>query len=387
MQVINKTSNATLCSKAWTDLNIRFGSKQLRHCCKAKSQLFPDTVTSDFFNNNPTILKRRQDLIDGIEHKDCDSCWTSYRETGTSYREHRNQWTSVTDVSPELQHIEIMLDNLCDMSCIYCSEHSSHKIAQEKGLSNKVQMPNSEHYTVFLDWLSTLDYEYNLSFLGGELTYSKNFYNFLDMLVNDNRFNNKKIYLSLMTNGNTTNQQLNRLFELYDRIPESWNLLFVFSNEATGQQCELVRWGLNWNLYCNNFEHYLSYSKVSTIGLCPTVSLFTVSGLYDYLQWAFDTVRKHDKKLLITGNWVDSTILNPAYSNRTDVIKGLQELVVSNQDLFENDRWYNECQTWLLQLQKVLNTKTYTQEQLDSFLDKLATQKKTDAVYKLVDFI
>jgi len=387
MQATNKTSN-TLCSKAWTDLNIRFGSNQLRHCCKAKSQKFPDELTTDFFNNNPDIIQRRQDLINGIENNQCQSCWNSYKSTGTSYREHRNQWHSVADISHELQHIEIMLDNLCDMSCIYCTEHSSHKIAQEKGLSSRVQSPNVEHYSVFLDWLATLDYEYNLSFLGGELTYSKNFYNFLDALVNDSRFNNKKIYLSLMTNGNTNATQLDKLFELYNSIPDSWNFLMVFSNEATHELSELVRWGLDWNLYADNFERYLSYSKVKTIGLCPTLSLFTVKGLYDYLDWAFACIRKHNKKVLLTGNWVDGdTILSPAYSTRIDMIPQLKTLIVDNKDLFESDRWYNECLQWIDQVSKILNTKQYTQQQLDEFLHSMSIQKKSDKVYKLVDFV
>lgn len=380
-------ANSTLCSKAWTDLNIRFGAKELRHCCKATSENFPEKVSLDFFNASKMILERRQDLLNGIENSQCASCWKSYRETGTSYREHRNQWKTQQEVSDQVKYIEVMFDNLCDMSCIYCSEHSSHKIAQEKGLSTKLQTPDQNLYRIFLDWLATLDYEYNLSFLGGELTYSKNFYNFLNEFVNDTRFNNKKIILSLMTNGNTSPQQMTKLFQLYDLIPDSWYLMFVFSNESLGKQSELVRWGLDWNLYVQNFEKYLSYNRVKTIGLCPTVSLFTMTGICDYLNWAFNTVRRYGKKIVITGNWVDETLLNPAYSNRKEVIQDLQLIVEKNKDLFQNENWYKECQTWILQLEKILGTKIYTESEFNHFLFNLSKQKNTNAVYNLIDFL
>jgi hypothetical protein len=380
--------NRTLCSKAWTDVNISFSKQELRHCCKANHEKFPENITPNFFNNSPGIVKRRQDLLSGIENIQCDSCWKSYRETGTAYREHNNKWQTFDDVTDDLEIIEIMLDNLCDMSCIYCTEHSSHRIAQELGLPNRVQTPVEDHYKVFLDWLSTIDYEYVLSFLGGELTYSKNFYKFLNLLIHDTRFNNKKIHLSLMTNGNTLSSQLDKFFSLYDQIPDNWNLIIFFSNEATGELSEIVRWGLDWNTYAENFKKYLTHDRIETIGLCPTPSLFTVSGLEEYLMWAFDIIRSHNKKVLITGNWVDGdTILSPAYSNNTIVPNKIKKLVIQNSDLFVNEKWYNNCLTWTDQLEKILNTKTYTKLELTEFLDTMAYQKKSEKIYKLLNYV
>jgi len=380
-------TNQTLCSKAWTDVNIAFGTKKLRHCCKSTYELFPDKLTSDFFNNSIAIQQRRNDLLNGIENSQCEYCWDSREKTGTSYRDHRNTWRSPSDVSENIEVIEIMLDNLCDMSCIYCDEGSSHKIAQEKNLEHHVQRPSEENYAAFLDWLSTLDYEYTLSFLGGELTYSKNFYYFLSLLASDQRFNQRKIYLALMTNGNTTNSQLDKFIELYDRLPDKWELYIVFSNEAIETQSELVRWGLDWDRYQTNMERYLSYNRVSTIGLCPTVSLFTMTGIVDYLHWSFEIIRKHNKKVCITGNWVNDGILHPGHSKRIEVIPILRELVYLNQDLFYSDKWYTECQTWINQLEIVLGTKTYTDRELNDFLQTMAKQKQSDKIFNLTKYL
>ena len=386
---MQKNISKTLCSKAWTDLNVSFANKSVQHCCKSKRTLFPKELTVDFFNNDSTIVKRRQDLLNGIENTQCQSCWDSYKEFGTSYREHTNLWKSVADVSDQLQHIEIMLDNLCDMSCIYCSEESSHKIAQEKGLLYKMKKPDTDKYEIFLDWLSTLDYEYNLSFLGGELTYSKNFYNFLQMLLNDKRFHDKKIYLSLMTNGNTNKDQLDKFFELYNLIPDKWNFIMVFSNESMHELSELVRWGLDWHLYEKNFNYYLSYDKIKTIGLCPTLNLFTINSFYNYLEWAFDSVRKQNKKLIVFGNWVGdvNNILHPAYSKNVEVIPKIKNLIMKNKDLFDNTKWYNDCLVWIDEMSKILNTKTLSEEKLNDFLQSMAKQKQSSRVFRLVDFI
>lgn len=379
--------NKTLCSKAWTDLNISFSRKQLRHCCKSTYESFPSELSVDFFNNSNNIIKRRQDLLSGIENSGCNHCWQSYRNTGTAYREHMNQWKSLSDVHNNVEFIEIMLDNLCDMSCVYCNEESSHKIAQEKGLQTKMQTPSTENYKVFLDWLSTVDNEFVLSFLGGEVTYSKNFYNFLNLLIQDNRLTDKQMHLSLMTNGNTNTAQLDKLFKLYNTTPSKWSLLTIFSNESTGELSELVRWGLDWKTYEENFKKYLLQERIELIGLCPTISLFTVNGIVEYLEWALDLIRKHNKRVMITGNWISDSILSPEYSKYTDSAIKIKKLVEQNRDLFITERWYNSCISWTEQFDKILNTKTYDKSQLDTLLQQLAQQKNNEKIYKLYDFI
>lgn len=382
------TLNNTLCSKAWTDLNISFSKRELRHCCKSKHESFPTELDIDFFNNSPGIVERRQDLISGIANSQCDSCWQSYKQTGTAYREHNNQWTTVSDINPNLEFIEVMLDNLCDMSCVYCDEKSSHKIAQEKGLPNRLQVPNEAEYHVFLDWLATLDYEYVLSFLGGELTYSKNFYKFLDMLLTDDRFKQKNLYLSLITNGNTNTDQLDRFFQLYEKIPNNWTFFMFFSNEATGELSEIVRWGLDWERYKQNFNRYLSYDKIKTVGLCPTPSMFTVDALAEYFTWAFDTIRKYNKKVIVTGNWVDGDLMpSPMYASNKSVMQDVRSVLEKNKDLFTSNDWYDNCLTWTYQLEKIINTRPYTISELNNFLDRLALQKKSAKIYKLNDYL
>ena len=191
-----------------------------------------------------------------------------------------------------------------------------------------------------------------------------------------------------MTNGNTTTAQLDKFFALYDQIPDNWDMLMFFSNEAVGELSELVRWGINWDVYQENFKKYLQYTKIETIGLCPTVSVFTVGGVSDYLEWAFDTVRQYNKKLIITGNWVDGdTILSPAYSNNDNATLRIRKVIIENHDLFVNKKWYDNCLVWVDQLEKIINTKTYTQQQLNDFLDNMAEQKKSKKIYQLLDFI
>ena len=97
--------NKTLCSKAWTDINISFSKQELRHCCKSSPENLPENITSNFFNNSPGIVKRRQDLMTGIENTQCNSCWKSYCETGTAYRDYNNKWQTLDEINDNLEII------------------------------------------------------------------------------------------------------------------------------------------------------------------------------------------------------------------------------------------------------------------------------------------
>ncbi len=55
----------TQCSKSWTDVNIDFKNRLLRHCCKSKTYDFPDNLSLDFLYNSPQIQERRRHTAHG----------------------------------------------------------------------------------------------------------------------------------------------------------------------------------------------------------------------------------------------------------------------------------------------------------------------------------
>ena len=385
--------NNTLCSKAWTDLNIDFAKRKLRHCCKTIFEPFPDDLNFDFFNSSIKILERRKALLAGIEHPDCNHCWISYANTGTAYRDFENRWKSVDDRSTAITFIEIMLDNICDMSCIYCDADFSSKIASEKKLKRPLLNPLEKDLQVFIDWLIFIlpkqKRHVTLSFLGGEITYSKNFFIFIEKLIAAKELHDVSITFSCLTNGNSKPENLQRMLNVFDTIPEKWAVNMCMSSEGTGKVGQLVRWGLNWETFKYNFEQYLQHPRIEFVCLSPTPCLFTIPSMLDYFKWAFSTVKKHNKKLTIAGNWiVYPTEIDVARCglDKKDYVEDTIQLCIDNKDLFAYDNAYTDCITWLKTLKQRIGTMPLDEDMLNKFLEQKSFEKN-DTIHSLRNYI
>ena len=295
--------SSTFCSKAWSDVNIDFAQRNVRHCCKSQEESMPQQLSADFFNASPGILDRRRALLAGEEHPACEHCWKSYRNTGSAYRDNHN-----TGKILPLNFIEVKLDNLCDMTCQYCDAHSSHSIGKKQGIKQPVLQADKQEYDIFLDWLQTINEPYTLSFLGGEVTYSKNFQRFAERMLQT--LQHQEMFIAIMTNANSQAPQLARFFDLLERFPQCWRTIVIISNESTGPHAERVRQGLVWERFESNVREYFANTRLEFIGLCPTLSTLTVDTFDRYIYWLGELAREYNRQLYITGNSVDSGLLS-----------------------------------------------------------------------------
>lgn len=378
--------NNTLCSAAWTDMNIHFGDRTIRYCCKSAGIPFPDKLTVDFFTNNSRIVSTRTDLLNGIEAKDCSGCWNDYKKTGTAYRDFKNSWSSTKDVSPVIKTIEIMLDNLCDLSCIYCSEDSSSKIAAEKKLTSRLLTAQNDDLDVFIEFLVSLSKKQsylNLSFAGGEVTYSKSFFYFIEKILNIKELTNFPVSFSLLTNGNTSDVAMIKMFSVLNKIPNTWTVSIGMSNESTFSVSEQIRDGLAWDRFLKNFKLYYKNPKVSSLLLAPTLTIFTVKGFPEFIKSMSNTVIAlgNNKPITVFGNWVtEPDILNPVYcdSKYKESIRELKSYVISS-NVFNSPMFLR----FLDSLESKIGIKELDMDQLNTFLDDLAQQKRNTGVYEL----
>lgn len=383
----------TLCSKAWTDLNIDFSKRKLRHCCKTIFEPFPDKLTFDFFNKSTKIQERRNDLLSGIEHSDCNHCWISYEKTGTAYRDFENRWTKMSDLRYDVRFIEIMLDNICDMSCIYCDSDFSSKIAAEKKLKQPLIQPIDDDLDVFIAWLTDLlqsqSSSCTLSFLGGEITYSKNFFKFITRLLDATALHEKEIMISFLTNGNSDKERLQKMLDLLDTLPKKWSVNICMSNEATGKASELVRWGVSWDKFKYNLEQYIQHPRVKFLCLSPTPCLFTIPDMLTYFEWTFNKVKEYNKKLSIAGNWIvyptEIDVARCSVDKKT-YVKKTKQLCIDNKDIFAFETEFNRTLKWLDLLEERIGTIPLDQDALNKFLDQKA-KEKNDNIYLLRNYL
>ena len=304
----------TFCSKSWTDINIDFETRTVKHCCKAKVYDFPDVLTEEFISMSAGIKERRQQSLENIAHHDCNSCWIDYSKGNSAYRDWANRWTedkllTVDDSDKYINYIEIKTDRICDMSCIYCSSWSSSKVAQEQN-EPYIDKTNENDYTVFKSWIKNFLQRTDLIsdqivfiFLGGEPTASARFYELVDFIEEAAEGTGKKVRLEICTNANSKSYLMNKLVDRMDRSKLSWGI--GISNESFGQDAELIRHHLVWDRFSENFIKYIQHPKTELIVMSPTASVFNLKTFHQYIDWVHEQFRLHapNKEFTWYGNY------------------------------------------------------------------------------------
>lgn len=382
--------NNTFCSAAWTDINIDFAERTIRHCCKSVPDPFPERLTVDFFNNSARIKKTRNDLLNGIQAPDCIQCWEDYKLSGTAYRDIKNTWKT-SSIAHFIDSIEIFLDNLCDMSCIYCDELGSSKIASEKKINNKKNLKIDEDLKVFVSFLETVAKKQryiNLSFLGGEVTYSKKFFYFVEQLLKNKTLANSNLTFSMLTNGNSSDVAILKTVALLNKMPDNWSVCVSISNESTNELTELVRHGLSWNRFLRNFEIYLKHEKVRYVKLAPALTIFTVKDFPNLVMTLSEIIINSGvtKRFDILGTWVvNPEILDTVYS-KLEYKELIQSLIgyVKSSNVIHNK---HEFEHFLNKLKNRIGSSELDHEKLDDFISELVMQKSNESLWNLKNYL
>lgn len=391
----------TYCSKSWTDININFYNRTLRHCCKSAEYPFPEQLTVDFINHSAQIQTRRTQSLQGVAHADCASCWKSLDSTGTAYRDWMNVWDS--QFVEQQQHnlkdnavriIDIELDNTCDMSCIYCFADTSSKIAQEEGIASKSKFDEHD-YAVFKQWIKEYlvrtDHLHDhivFNFLGGEPTASKRFYDLIEFIESVAAVSSIEIEVAVCTNANTNQYLMQKLIAAIDRSRLIWNV--SVSNEGFEDDAELVRWGLNWDRFEQNLIAYMSHPKVSRFSLTPTVNVLSLKSFPRYVKWVHDLFDMYgnNKTLDWYGNYVDyPSVLDIA--NLTKEHAHWLNDVLDTILLYKHNKQYSnlvQFEQFIMSMQQRVGTvdnPTHAQE-LAQFIDLKQRVKKTNRLRMLL---
>jgi len=80
--------------------------------------------------------------------------------------------------------------------------------------------------------------------------------------------------------------QLSKMIELSKQPNAIFS--YRFSIESTGQQAELIRTGLKWDVFQDNFKSMLEHSKSQSnfdVTVHPTVNILCLEGFENFLRW------------------------------------------------------------------------------------------------------
>lgn len=388
----------TPCSKSWTDVNIDFKNRLLRHCCKAEPYSFPDNPTVDFFDNSPQIQQRRSDTANGIQHPDCNSCWHDINSGNAAYKDWMNDWdddefaTRNLSVS-HVNYIEIELDNTCDLSCIYCNAVSSSKIAQEENVVN-IDSTKASDIEQFKQWLIKLAASNNgriikINFLGGEPTASKLFYELLDVIhVISRQHPNFKPQLEICTNCNSKPHLMDKLIALIDTSSINW--VISVSNESYGADAELIRYGLDWDRFVGNLIRYMTHPNVVSVNFAPTVNALNLKTFAAYIDFVQQLLAIHAPTQRF--GWVGNCVSKPAELDikflpaeyKQYIADAIRQLEKEKHNTFFGN--YERFFKFLIEMERRIASEFDPEhpQRLEEFINYKQRVKRTDRLKRLI---
>jgi len=339
----------TVCHLRWGYPNISLSRNEIRTCCKTPFQKISDELLdyhqTDIFLNTRYQKKRRLEMLQGIQHPDCKSCWSLEKTGAKSLRGNNpygfidfakrhsmfDEFNPPTLVEIENQvsidskileshnpfMLEVSLGNTCDLKCTYCNHVYSSQWASESLKNNTITMeiykqvqtqPNEKFIKLFWEWVDTkakhsLD---RIGIIGGEPLITPEFYDFLDKLIEvyADKEGPNKTRIWIVTNLNATDNYYNKFLEYIFKLSEKFILEVHISMEALYDQAEYIRNGLDWKRFESNVNKLFASDANIELAFLPSINAMAVPRLSKFLKWVYDLSKTHNKTVMLKQNIV-----------------------------------------------------------------------------------
>ena len=286
-------------------------------CCHRVVSPTPLTVENfQNFHNHPIWIEHRELQLNGeFPSGACNYCKHIEEQGGTSDRlYHISQPGKIPpelDINPEALHVtprvlEVFINNICNMSCIYCDESNSSQIHNENrqfghivpGAVGKRIIPIvnkssqiGELVDQFFLWLDN-NYQHleELNILGGEPFYQREFSRLVDFITTKQ---NKTLHFTVVTNLMVSKNILEDFVAKMKHALSTRRIGQVHitaSIDCFGIEQEYVRHGLKLSQWMENFE-YLCSHKWLAININNTITNLTIKTLPELLIY-INEIRK-----------------------------------------------------------------------------------------------
>ena len=301
----SNSSNQNICSKMFTDLNIRFPYSSIKNCCKTEDEVVSlHDIKKYGLIETPGYLAKKADMLflNELPKDACRSCietephslfrsWNTWKNTFTDEQKHELY------KSDNLHTFEFVLSSACDLKCIYCGSKDSTSWAKELGEdTNSVDedWSNTVEHTLF-EYFKQKEYtqdSYWFFFSGGEPTYNPKTLHYIREIKK--HVPNDKLNLVISTNINTKEKIFNRYLK---EIQEDRNIKWTFDCSMDGikEHCEAVRTGIVWDRAISNLKKLVLEPNV-TIRISPTTNIYSLPQTFEFVSFFYNFLRKEYKK-------------------------------------------------------------------------------------------
>ena len=298
-----------VCSKMFTDVNIKFPNNIIKNCCKSNNYIITEEeIKSEniFVMNNEYIRRKSTMLFENeLPKNGCDTC-INFKEN--SLFNTWNQWNiegfdAQRDndllMTEKFNQFEFMLSSACDLKCVYCHPKDSSSWANE--LSVPVHVGNNDWKTHVLsqlyDLLEKKEFEpcenYYFFFSGGEPTYNPETITMIEKIIEIVFKKTNKININIVTNANTKEKVFDKYIDLVNRYP---NVKWVFdcSLDGVGKVCEAIRYGIVWDRAIINIKRMMEHPNI-TVRISPTINLYSIPTMEKFLLFFIELFEKHNR--------------------------------------------------------------------------------------------
>lgn len=330
---------AIFCNSPWYELQI-YWDGSLGFCCQASHKIFPqqekhlynvqNMSIKQWFNSDPMRAVRR-DMFGDAPNTFCSRCYHEETYSTTSRRHRSNQksviftrsaFTRSYQQSPghdSFEHsrlnggdydgmpidLHIDLGNYCNLACKMCKPAASSRIAKQHkrwGIASASEYINTDWTRDERTWqrvlseLAGISNLRNIHFMGGETLLTKRFEDFVDFMMQQQRFD---LNFSFVTNGTVFNEQIMAKLYRFNRVG------IEVSIESLDSTNSYQRQGTDQTLVMHNLKRYQNCCDNDRISLTvrPAISLLTIGSYPELLTYAYRR-QLIVKSLLVT---------NPAY--------------------------------------------------------------------------
>ena len=356
---------AELALKDWPDGSIGV----VTPCCNMLNMQVDDPMEMGMYNGDKTIeelwnhdnlQQLRNDLLNGVKNKRCETCWKMEAEAGDSYRLHSEQKHIDIDVNnPKLKIIDLATGDACNLRCQMCSPGTSNRLRIDarffkeqnfdyswwnKDLTDKIYEPGAENKTFHgpaessPQWSSLKDKLTDIEMIkatGGETLASKAFLDLLDHAVQTG--DSKHISLNFTTNATKFSKPNIKRFKSFERLQPTLSI------DGVGKTYDYIRWGAKWDDVSKNIEQLiLETNNMEQLHVNYVLTSYNVLGILDTTKY-FKTLG--EKYSLPVNMHIDLVF---PYGRPIDVQWLPQDLLQEAIDQAEEAKSFDKHEFWLV---------------------------------------
>ena len=314
----------TFCAAKWAQSTILLFNGEThschhphRHKIDASSLTKPSAL-----HNTPIKIKARQELLDGIQTKECDYCWNieNIDKDLISDRIIKTSAPWATSIYDDIlasgtgenfrpSYLEVAFDYTCNLACMYCTPDVSSKWMEDVSVNGPYKFSNSHplhdiEYIKQIGKMPIKSSEFNpyidafwkwwpelwtslkvFRITGGEPLLSKHTWTIFDWFKTNV---NKNLELSINTNLCVPDKLIDRLIENIKEVSGNVKEIKIFTSiEATGSHAEYIRDGLNYKEWLANVDRIMQELPDVRIVISTTLnclSIFTIKNLLEEIH-------------------------------------------------------------------------------------------------------